>query len=324
MIQSNYIELKKKREIGEILSDTFTFLRSNFKVIFKVLAKTTGIPFIILIVAIVYYNTTSSELVDVISGIGAPNFDIVQFIISFIILMIAAMTYNGLLYGSISEYIKEYNNTTGNPNIETVLQKIKTNTSKFIGLAFANLVYVILGPVLLMILGIFLIGSGSAAIIFGVLIFIFAIVLMVYLYTKYTVIFPSITNANTSISNSFTISGKLIKNEWWITFVTLIVLGIIIGVISFVFQLPAVIYDVSKEFTGSNTFSVSDDSIDWVFVILTTISNAISYILYLILAIASNFIYFNLNERKNQSGSLERIDTIGESDDANDNFIKRF
>lgn len=324
MIPSDYIEFKRKRELGDILSDTFKFLRKNGKPLFQIFLRIILIPFIILVAAIAYYNTTSSELVDIISGIGSPNFDIAQFLISFIILLITAMTYNGLLYGSISEYIKEYTTTAGNPNIETVLQKTKANTGKLIGLSFANLAYVVLGPALLMFLGVFLIGSGSAAIIFGVLIFIFAIVLMIYLYTKYTVIFPSITNANTSISNSFTISGKLVKNEWWMTFATLIVLGLIIGAIGFVFQVPAVIYDASKEFTTSTTYSVSNNSTDWVFVILTTISNAISYILYVILAIASNFIYFNLNERKNQSGSLERIDTIGGSDEATDNFIKRF
>lgn len=324
MIPSNYIEFKRKREIGDILSDTFKFLRKNGKPLFQIFSKLILIPFIILIAAVVYYNTTSSEVVEAISGMASPNFDIAQFLISFIILLVAGMAYNGLLYGSISEYIKEYTSTNGNPNLETVIQKTKANTSKFIGLSFANLAYVFLGPFLLMILGIFLIGSGSAAIILGVLIFIFAIILMIYLYTKFTVIFPSITNANTTISNSFTISGKLIKNEWWMTFITLIVLGLILGAISFVFQLPAVIYEVSKDFTASTTYSATNVSTDWILVILTTIANTISYILYVILAIASNLIYFNLNERKNQSGSLERIDSIGDSDTTNDNFIKRF
>ena len=53
----NYIEFKRKREFGEIITDTFKFLRQNFKITFKILGKTAGIPFILFIIAQVYYSS---------------------------------------------------------------------------------------------------------------------------------------------------------------------------------------------------------------------------------------------------------------------------
>ena len=44
---------------------------------------------------------------------------------------------------------------------------------------------------------------------------------------------------------------------------------------------------------------------------LNTLSSAAQYILYTITAVASAFIYFNLHERKYNTGALEEINTIG-------------
>jgi len=43
-----FIELKKKRELGDILSDTFAFLRSQFKPFFSTFLKIVG-PYLLVI-----------------------------------------------------------------------------------------------------------------------------------------------------------------------------------------------------------------------------------------------------------------------------------
>ena len=114
-----------------------------------------------------------------------------------------------------------------------------------------------------------------------------------------------------SISDSF----GLIKDEWWVTFATLIVINIIVYIISLVFQLPVIIYSIVKGFTQSEQIAAGDMSgmFDWVFIALNVISTGITYLFNVIVVIATAFIYFNLNERKNQTGTLEQIDSIGDT-----------
>ena len=56
---TNYIEFKRKREMGDIIADTFKFLRRNSKAVFTILAKTAGIPFVIFVIAQGYYTYIS-------------------------------------------------------------------------------------------------------------------------------------------------------------------------------------------------------------------------------------------------------------------------
>jgi hypothetical protein len=44
-MNSNYIEFKKQRELGEILSDTFAFFRNEFKPFFTTFFEIVG-PFL--------------------------------------------------------------------------------------------------------------------------------------------------------------------------------------------------------------------------------------------------------------------------------------
>lgn len=313
MNQSNYIEFNKKREIGDIITDTFKFLRKDIKPLFSVLLKTLLIPYVLLIASIVFYSITTSDLASTIYILDNARGNIAGIIISVLALLITGMIYSGLLYGSVTEYIKEYKATQGNPNIETILQQIKDKTMTYITLAFTNLLYVFGLPFLLMILGGFIIGGVGA--FFGVIFILGALIYILYLYTRYTVIFPSLVHKKNTVTQSFSTSSTLVKNEWWNTFLTLFLLGLITGAISFVFQLPGSIYAFSKEFVSPGEFSFTESSVDWILVAFQTLSSAVSYILYVIMAVAVNFIFCNLNERKNQTGSLERINSIGRSDE---------
>ena len=42
-MHTDFIEFKKKRELGDVLSDTFAFLRSQFKPFFNVFLKIVGL-----------------------------------------------------------------------------------------------------------------------------------------------------------------------------------------------------------------------------------------------------------------------------------------
>lgn len=309
MMNTKYLEFRKKRELGNIVSDTFIFLRRNAKPLFTVLLRTCIIPFIVLILAVGFYTKATSGA-SFITGFVSGG-DISSFLLGLIALMVTGIIYNAMLYGSTSEYIKAYIKDQEQPDTAEVVKNIKNKTGNFIGLGLLNLVIVIAIALIPAGIGVFLFSSGSEGL--GVLIVIMAIFPILYVYIKLAVIFPVLSNKELSVSETLKESWRLLKEEWWMTFITIIVLGLLIGVIGFIFQIPALIYTMIKTFTAVQSGSIGDPAamFDGVYIALQTIASSINYILYVILAIAINFIYFNLNERKNQSGTLDQIDQIG-------------
>ena len=225
-----YIVFKRQRELGEILSDTFKFIRLEYKPLFSALIKNAGIPFLVLLAAAGFYAATATDFADITGGIFR----------------------------------------SGN---------------------------VIMGVL-------FLIAGFVACILPGI-----------YLSVPLSLVFAIMIFRGRGISDSISESFVLIKGEWWVTFATIIVVSLVVYLIGMVFQVPVIIYTIIKGLTSSSEISNGDFSsmFDWVYITLNVIASAVSYILYAVVAIASAFIYYNLNETKNQTGTLERIDSIGDN-----------
>ncbi|PKV50358.1 hypothetical protein ATE84_2415 [Aquimarina sp. MAR_2010_214] len=290
-MNNNYIEFKKKRELGDILTDTFAFVRQNGKSLLSVLLKTSGIAFVLLLSASAYYTYSSANLFDPVSIGRGEMFNSGMIIIAVFAMLVTLLIFYTLLFGTVLHYIKNYIDNKGNVNQEAVVQGVKKDFGNIIGL-----------------------GTLSGLItFFG---FMLCVIPGIYLYVPMSLVFSILIFRNTSISDAINDSFLLVKNEWWITFATFFVIAIIIGIISMVFSIPAVIYTFIKTFTAASEGSLSDPSamVDWVFIALNTLSSAAQYILYIITAISTAFIYYNLNERKHSTGALEQIDSLGKSE----------
>lgn len=72
-MNNDYIEFKKQRELGSILSDTFAFLRSQFKPFFGTYFKIVGPYLVIMLIASGFYLYSFQP----IFGMGAGNVDAV-------------------------------------------------------------------------------------------------------------------------------------------------------------------------------------------------------------------------------------------------------
>ncbi|NNJ81935.1 MAG: hypothetical protein HKP11_07045, partial [Flavobacteriaceae bacterium] len=104
-----------------------------------------------------------------------------------------------------------------------------------------------------------------------------------------------------------------IKGQWWTTFATLIVVWVIYYVVLFIFQVPQYIYFFTKEFTVSETYIEGSpvEAFDWIDMALSSFGVIAQYLLQTFLVLASAFIYFNLNEKKNFTGTMETIESLG-------------
>jgi len=311
-MQNNFIEFKRRRELGTVISDTFSFLRKNAKPLFSVLFKTCLIPFIFLLIGVGFYTYSSAGLqpTAIINGVDNP----LLLVSSVFVMMLSVLFYSALLYGTVTTYIKFYIETQNNIDIDAVRQYVQDNTFTFIKivlLKFGIILAVALGGGVL--LGAIFTTAGSVGIFVGILLGIGLLCLIIWFYTKYTVMFSAAVHGNESASDSLKKSASLVNQEWWMTFIAFFVIGILIGLIGFAFQIPLMIYMAIKAFTVIQSGSPEDLSgmFDLGTVILQTLSTGLQYILYVVPAIAGNLIYFSLKERATQSGSLEKIEDLG-------------
>ena len=138
----------------------------------------------------------------------------------------------------------------------------------------------------------------------------------IYLMVPLSLAFSILVFNNKGASDAYSDSFGLVKDEWWITFATIFVVGIIVGIANYAFAIPTQIYQFAK--MGILSGEVDAESMtnifqDPVFLILNMISTLAQFLLNLISVIAGAFIYFNLNEKKNFTGTYERIQDLGET-----------
>ncbi|GGD98496.1 hypothetical protein [Planktosalinus lacus] len=280
------INFKQQREIGAIITDIFKFIRVEGKTLFSLILKITGPALLAMIGSYVYYMQTTLgdiEKIIVSETLGTNT------ILSVFLLLISAMAFYALIYGTVLGYIKSYIQTDGSVNPDDVSSYAKSHFFLMIGL---NL----------------LIGIITAA---GI---IFCVIPGIYLGVCLAMAYPIFVFERNDIGLAISNSFKLIKDEWWITFATFIVIYLLYYLITFIFQVPQLIYYFSKGFLMSEEISADPFAmIDWFSITLDVIAMLAQYLLFTIVIIAIAFIYFNLNEKKNFTGTLESINQLGES-----------
>ena len=291
-MKTNYIEFKKKRELGEILSDTFAFLRQEFKPFLTTFFKIVGPYLLVLLISFGFYFVVIGNMFNIgITG-EINNFNNLSpalIILTFIVLIISSIATFVTAQSTTLYYIKSYANTKGNINFNEIKKNVYKSFWSFLGLGFLAGFSLLIG-------------------------FMFCFFPGVYLYVPLTLSFAVMVFNKKDVMDSFSYSFQLVKEYWWITFATMLVIGIIMGVAGFAFGIPATIYQYAKmgilggEVDPTETLGVFSDPI---FIALNIISMFFKFILNLISLVASVFIYFNLNEIKNFEGTYERIKNLG-------------
>mgnify|MGYP006896870665 FL=1 len=282
-MQNNYIQFKQKRELGEIINATFKFIRENYKTLFKYLVSLVGPSFILLVAALSYYTYSVPA-----SILQSMDFSSGDFIIGFSVLGLTLLIYYSYLYATIYHYIKSYMKHDGETDETEITTGVKNDFGRLLILFLVSAILMFAGFVLFVIPGIYLLVPLS-------------MVSAIMVFKQ--------TNLTDTISYAFT----LIKDNWWMTFITIIVTGLLVYIIGLVFQIPLIIYTLVKMMTLVQEGSAAEMAMysDWVFLVLQVLASLIQYILYSIIVIVIAFIYFHLNEEKNLTGTFEQIDNLG-------------
>lgn len=291
MQQTNF-KLEKERDLGEIITDTFTFIRVNFEGLKQVFISSI-LPIMILTVAAgVYYQYASQEITSESFFLSNNPFEILESFTSILlptlITILTTLFFYVISYLAILGSMKSYQQK-GEIDVEFVKTTIK---SRFWGM------------------------TGLILVSFFMMVFAAALCILpaFYLIVPVSIMFPILVFEDKSLGESIAHAFNLIKENYWITLATIIVIYLIIGLASGIFQIPLMIYTFFSMVTKIEASTVNPENLlefDWIMLTLTALGNFGSNMLSLVVVISMSLIYYNLNEKHHLTGTVQEIDTIG-------------
>lgn len=292
MEQTKFVQFKKERDLGAIITDSFQFLRYEWKPFFTTIIKISLIPIILAVLSIVFFSFSFSQIFDNAfydNTTYQSSLDFTMVFTSLGLVMLFYLIAYVMITASAMYYIKSYIENNGTIDYNYISEMTKQKFWPFVGL-FIMMFFIILVGALFCFL---------PAIYFGVVLSLASSIL----------VFVD-KNPVDAIGESF----NVISGHWWETFGVILVVGILVGIMGYISQIPSTIYQLVKmgisvgQDDPTAVFSLFKDPI---YLLLIGFSYIIRFLLYTITLITYAFIYFDINEQKNSSGSLELIDTIG-------------
>lgn len=291
-MKTDYIEFKKKRELGDVLSDSFAFLRSQFKPLLTTFFKIVGPYLLVMLISLGFYFYAIGSIFDFNIESSNEVYPIILTVALVFVLLISAIATAVMSQSSILYFIESYIDNNGTTNFSEIKKKVYQNFWSFFGIVI-------------------LVGLSVGV---GIL---FCFIPGIYLYVPLSLTFAIYVFSKKDVMDSYNYSFTLVKDEWWITFATLLVIGIIIGIAGAAFSMPATIYSWIKMGMSAGEYDAVSSPlgifVDPIYIILYLVSMIFRFALNIISVVAGVLIYFNLNEKKNFTGTYERIQNLGQT-----------
>ena len=278
------VEFAKVRDFGEIISDSFLFVRENFKPLISAFFTFCGIFLIAGAVVGIMQQFKMADVYgdsDMVTNGMGKIFGVQYFLVLlFSFLSLTAIMVTTLAY--ITLY-KEKGNIA--PTNEEIWGYFKYYYLKIFGSVLINLVIICIGSLFCLIPGI-------------------------YLYPIVGLIYPIIIVENTSYGYAFSKSFKLIKDNWWLVFGSLFIIVLIVGIAGGIATAPVSV----GTFIDTILNPQKGIQISKPMAVASVIVTQICHILYVLPVITLALCYFSVSESKEGTGLLSRINQLGNND----------
>jgi hypothetical protein len=271
------IEFRISRDFGELLMITFAFIRQNFTLFSKSIVYISG-PIMIL-----YMIHTAYFQMDIWDFNNLSRFDD-SFILHFLLSVIISFFLTSVITLVPIKFIQLYREK-GARHFSITEVWLATQRQIFMML-FTQL------------------GLG-VIILFA---FIFLIIPGIYASVVLSLVIIIRVLENKNFSQAISRSVELIKENWWFTLGFLLVMYLIVGIMSLVFQIPVYILLFVTAFQSADPTAIVGES-GFLFS-LSMAWSALATFLYAIFPVGLVFHYFNLVEKKEAKGLKERIEQI--------------
>jgi hypothetical protein len=297
-MQPPILELRKKRDFGEVISDTFQFVRQNFKPLLRSSLYISG-PFLLL--AAIYFTISYVNMLSSISVYATERN--ASYAINMLVSVVFIAVGLAVQYAVVHDYTRLLLEGRKKEDIKVadVWQLVKRDVWKAVGINIVIAVIIILCVAVLVLL---VAAMGPIAILFVLI----GMVGIFILFVKLSLSFPAALLENYSVFNSLARSWSMTQGMFWSTIGTVFILGLVVGVCSYVLYIPIFIMLFLVGMHGGNM------DIDPLWKTLIIVFQSLGYLIifmaYMIPSIGLILQYLNCVERREGHGLLERIDNL--------------
>tara|TARA_B110001469_G_scaffold127854_1_gene151209 strand:+ start:1799 stop:2638 length:840 start_codon:yes stop_codon:yes gene_type:complete len=278
MEEHSYVEFKRERDLGAIITDTFKFIRIEWKPFFTFIFKVAIIPILLSFGISAYANTFVMN----------PSFNIAPIVLNLFNYLLLCVIYYLITLSALS-YIKSYIENNGAVDVSEINAYKTANMLPFLGMGFVSWILITVSVVLCFFPAFYTVT-------------VLSFVGCIYIFENKT--------SMDSIGACF----SFVKGHFWESLGILFVVGLLLAVLGFVFSLPTVIYTMIEAFSVMQSNDVTQISglfSNPVFLLFAFISSIAQQLFGAVFAVSIAFIYFDINEQKNASGTIDQIDDLG-------------
>ena len=296
-MENNKIQFRKKRDIGDIINVTFSFIKEHF-VHFLSMQVLISLPFALIAIILISVIPTSDLFT-------VDNFskNIGQNIISILVYAMAGFSLLVFLVSAVYQYTALYMKKGTYFSITELYTAILSNfwvmSQTYIFLTFVMIgVYIGIG----LLAALFFTMGGAGAFLGGIWVFV-GVLASIYFFIPLSFVFVIRSfEPEKSFWASLKRAQYLVKDNWWACFGLSFITGIIQAVIIGVMKIPFAIFgmaDITQvNFTGALSVAI----------IVELITRMITSFLP---TLAATFQYFSLVEMKDATGLNEQVEKFG-------------
>lgn len=305
---------KKERTFDAIIENSFYFFSKHIKQIVRMFWRNNMI--LIVGVSISYflyyffYFGMFNDIAAVRDNIGTIRME--TYTTKFGLVALALVFFSIWFYpkfmGFIMGYMRVYMENDGKVDEAKVEAYAKRKFWGIIGLTL------LLGIIFAIVFGLIiflLVAIGNVgAVLLG---FIIILPLIFYVSVLLSLVYQAYFFDDLEVAEAISETIRFMKNKFWFSFLVLFVMGLLVGLIGAIFNLPVMAYTYIKGLLMATnndiaTYSGTGDVIVAGFSVIAVIAQ---YILKILVLISSSLLYFHLKEYHTHEGTLQRIDDIG-------------
>lgn len=284
-------EFRKSRELGDILNGTFTFVRQNWKPLGRAVFIYAA-PFAFLGGA--FGGMGQADLSGFSAGYEYRFDNLTKFVANFSLLGVFLFAAAVMMAAVVYQYIRIYLENGGNEvSSQNIWEAMKPVITPYLGYLLASTLIMMVG-------------------------FVFCIIPGIYLAIPLSMIIAVKTFENRTLGEAISRCFYLAKNYWWQTFLVLFVVNLITGIAGAAASLPFTIISTVVSITSIESGEGAGLMARALLIASSVISYGVSSLLGVLTMIATALQYFNLVERKEGVGAMQRLDQLGKTAEAND------
>jgi len=314
--------IKKRRNLDEILEDSFKFFKENVKSILKVIWEQNKIIIAGLVISYFFYNYHYFGMFNSLISFKNKNIETLspeiytpQFILTGFVLVIFILIFTPRFMTAVAGFLRYYDTETGKVDIKAVKELVNRKFWGLVGLTFL-ISFMIVGIVILFSILMVVLSSLKAAGIFLLLAIFIPLILYAVVYL--TMVYYVYILEDVSVFEAMSRARYYLRERFWFSLGVIVVMGIILWLINMVLNAPVMIFVMMKTIfmMQENNPAVSggqgSDILMGILAVLSYIGQLIFRIIYIL---AMGFLFYSLKEYHTHSGLLEKIDEIGKEDE---------